>query len=88
MKKRSDPAARALRRKILLMALALVLVLSSHLRPVFRITVQGEALPGRYSLQQARSGEAHAREIADLMLAQRSSWAAPTRSASRKSGSA
>ena len=68
MKKRSDPAARALRRKILLMALALVLVLSSHLRPVFRITVQGEALPGRYSLQQARSGEAHAREIAEEIL--------------------
>ena len=68
MKKRSDPAARALRRKILLMALALVLVLSSHLRPVFRITVQGETLPGRYSLQQARSGEAHAREIAEEIL--------------------
>ena len=50
------------------MALALVLVLSSHLRPVFRITVQGEALPGRYSLQQARSGEAHAREIAEEIL--------------------
>lgn len=68
MKKRSDPAARALRVKILLMALALGLVLTSHLRPVFRITVQGEALPGRYSLQQARAGEARAREIAEEIL--------------------
>lgn len=68
MKKRSDPAARALRVKTLLMALALGLALSSHLRPVYRISVQGEALPGRYSLQQARAGLAQAREIAEEIL--------------------
>ena len=65
MKKRRDPATRALRRKILLMALALGLVLSSHLRPVYRIRLEGEVLPGHYSLEQARSGEAQAREIAE-----------------------
>ena len=68
MTRRRDPAARALRVKILLMALALGLMLSSHLRPVYRITVEGEALPGRYSLGQAQAGEAQAREIAEEIL--------------------
>lgn len=68
MTRRRDPAARALRVKILLMALALGLMLSSHLRPVYRITVEGETLPGRYSLGQAQAGEAQAREIAEEIL--------------------
>ena len=68
MKKRRDPAARALRGKLLLMALALGLVLASHLRPVYRIRLEGEALPGHYSLEQARRGEEQAREIAEEIL--------------------
>lgn len=68
MKRRMDPAARALRGKILLMALALGLMLSTHLRPVYRITVQGEELPGRYSLQQARAGFSRAEAIAEEIL--------------------
>ncbi len=68
MKRRKDPAARALRRRVLLTVLALGLVLASHLRPVYRIRVQGEPLPGRYSLEQARHGEAQAREIAEEIL--------------------
>ncbi len=68
MKRRRDPVSRALRAKVLLMALALGLVLASHLRPVYRIRVEGEPLPGRYSLQQARRGEEQAREIAEEIL--------------------
>ena len=68
MKRRRDPAARALRVKVLLLALALGLAVASHLRPVYRFTVQGEPLPGRYSLAQAQAGEEQAREIAEEIL--------------------
>lgn len=59
---------RALRRKVLLLALALGLTLASHLRPVYCFSVQGESLPGRYSLMKARAGEAQAQEIAEEIL--------------------
>lgn len=68
MKNRRDPAARQVRVKVLLTVLALGLTLFSHLRPAYRISVQGEELPGRYSLHQAKAGETQAREIAEEIL--------------------
>ena len=79
MKKRRDPAARVLRSRVLLTALALGLVLASHLRPVYRITVAGEMLPGRFSLGQAQAGEAQAREITEEILGSADALCRPER---------
>ena len=68
MKRRKDPALRARRQKLLLVLLALGLVLGSHLRPVYRIRVQEESLPGRYSLRQLRAGTEQAGEIGEEIL--------------------
>ena len=68
MKRRKDPAARARRGKLALVLLALGLALGAHLRPAYRIRVQGESLPGRYSLQQWRAGTEQAAEIAEEIL--------------------
>ncbi len=67
MKRGKDPALRTRRRRLLLL-LALGLVLGSHLRPVYRIRVEGESLPGRYSLRQLRVGTEQAGEIGEEIL--------------------
>lgn len=68
MKNRSDPTVWKTRFRILLAVLALSLALFSHLRPVYRISIQGEELPGAFSLLQAKAGETQAREVAEEIL--------------------
>lgn len=52
----------------LMTGLALALLLLGHLRPVFRVTVAGESLPGRYTLVQTERCLALARETAEEIL--------------------
>ena len=54
--------------RCVLAGLALTLLLLSHLRPVYRVTVAGETIPGRYSLQQTERCAAAAREAAEEIL--------------------
>ena len=55
-------------RRVGLAALVLLLTLAAHLRPVYRVTVAGQALPGRYSLLQTERCAALARETAEEIL--------------------
>lgn len=68
MRRKRDPAEQEARRIRLMTGLALALLLLSHLRPVFRVSVAGEALPGRYSLPQTERCLALARETAEEIL--------------------
>ncbi len=68
MRNRRDPAEQEIRRIRLMTALALTLLMLSHLRPLFRVTVAGEPLPGRYSLPQTEFCLALAKETAEEIL--------------------
>ena len=69
MRRREAPRDwRALRRG-LLTALAVMLAVAAHLRPVYQVTVAGQAMPGRYSPAQIRRCTALAWETAEEILA-------------------
>lgn len=68
MKKRETPQGQESLRHALLAGLMLLLLAAAHLRPVYRVTVAGETLPGRYSLRQTEQYAALARETAEEIL--------------------
>ena len=68
MRHRRDPVRQEILRIRLMTGLALALLLLGHLRPVFRVTVAGEELPGRYTLLQTERCLALARETAEEIL--------------------
>ncbi len=77
MRKPRDPAEREARRRALLAILGLSLLLFSHLRPVYRVTVRGSPLPGLYSLRQTERCAALARETAEEILGSADTLAQP-----------
>ena len=62
------PPERAARRRMLVLGLILLLTLSSHLRPSYRVQVAGQALPGRYRPAQLNAALSAARETAMELL--------------------
>ena len=68
MKHRNAPRSRTVLRRVLLAGLLLLLLGAAHLRPVYRVTVAGETLPGCYTLRQTEQCAALARETAEEIL--------------------
>ena len=62
------PPERPALRRAFLAGLMLLLLAAAHLRPVYRVTVAGETLPGCYSLRQTERCAALARETAEEIL--------------------
>ena len=79
MRKRSDPPERAARRRARLLALGLALLVLSHLRPGYRVSVADEPLPGSFSLRQVAACTTLARETAEEILGQGDGMAEPER---------
>ena len=70
MNKRKAPREWTAGRLALLVGLMLLLLLAAHLRPVYRVTVAGDTLPGCFSLRQTERCAALARETAEEILAE------------------
>ena len=68
MKKRAAPRNWKPVRRLLLAGLALCLLLLANLRPVYRVTVSGETLPGSFTLRQIESSATLARNTAEEIL--------------------
>ncbi len=65
---KSIPPEREDRRRALILLLALGLLLASHLRPCYRVSVEGQTLPGCYSPRQTAACLSLARETAEEIL--------------------